>query len=151
MQIKQSVFKIKGMRRDDSYSSFNPEYSWNNHNVRLTARDGNDLMSVTNERGNLKLNINLISIPKYQCTFTNYVGVFIYYNSTYRSLFTNYINTQRVINYSYNSDFTNYVEKFSPSTYIYNSDFTNYIESYRPISFSYNSIFNTYIEKLIFI
>ena len=61
MQIKQSVFKIKGMRRDDSYSSFNPEYSWGNKNIRLTARDGNDLLSVTNEKGNSQLSFNNIT------------------------------------------------------------------------------------------
>ena len=61
MQIKQSVYKIKGMRKDDSYSSFNPEYSWDNKNIRLTARDSNDLLSVTNEKGNSQLSFNDVS------------------------------------------------------------------------------------------
>ena len=63
MKISSQVYKPKGMRRDESYSAFNPEFSWDNHNIRLTARDNNDLLSVTNENGTLELiDENLISI-----------------------------------------------------------------------------------------
>ena len=62
MQIKSQIYKVKGMRKDDSYSSFNPEFSWDNHNIRLTARDNNDLLSVTNEKGNLAL-VDIDELP----------------------------------------------------------------------------------------
>ena len=61
MQIKDTTLKIKGMNKDLSYSAFNPEFSWDNHNIRLTARDGNDLMSITNEKGNLQLIPSILS------------------------------------------------------------------------------------------
>lgn len=57
MKISSQQFKIRGMNKDLSYSAFNPEYSWENRNVRLTARDGNDLLSVTNEKGNTTLSM----------------------------------------------------------------------------------------------
>jgi hypothetical protein len=47
------------MRKDDSYSSFNPEYSLYNKNIRLTARNANDLLSITNEKGNSLLYTSL--------------------------------------------------------------------------------------------
>ena len=52
MKINSQTYKIKGMRRDESYSSFSPEFSWENHNIRLTAMNSNDLLGLTNERGN---------------------------------------------------------------------------------------------------
>ena len=55
MQIKSANYKIKGMNQDLSYSAFNPEFSWENKNIRLTARDSNNLMSITNERGTLNV------------------------------------------------------------------------------------------------
>ena len=43
------------MNKDLSYSAFDPKYSWHNKNIRLTARDNNDLLSITNEKGTLEL------------------------------------------------------------------------------------------------
>ena len=75
MQIKQSVYKIKGMRKDDSYSSFNPEYSWDNKNIRLTARDGNDLLSITNERGNTSISFFSNVVYSYFLLFCGFSDV----------------------------------------------------------------------------
>jgi len=55
MVIKNAQYKISGMNKDLSYSAFDPKYSWHNKNIRLTARDNNDLLSVTNEKGTLEL------------------------------------------------------------------------------------------------
>ena len=119
MQIKSSVFKIKGMRKDDSYSSFNPEYSWSNKNIRLTARDGNDLLSVTNERGNSRLLFNDITPEK----LVDY---------TYTCLFGNYLLEQVPTAYTYNVVFDNYLAEQSdgwvpPVDYTYEFEFNNYL------------------------
>lgn len=63
MQIKNHSFKVKGMNKDLSYSAFNPEYSWDNKNIRLTARYGdqsNDLLAVTNERGTKQISFDIV-------------------------------------------------------------------------------------------
>lgn len=51
MAMKQSRHIIKGMQRDLSVSKFNPEFAYENMNIRLTARENNTFMSVTNEKG----------------------------------------------------------------------------------------------------
>ena len=44
-------FKIKGMQRDLSVSTFNPEYAYENMNIRITPTEDNTLLSITNEKG----------------------------------------------------------------------------------------------------
>lgn len=44
-------WKTKGMNQDLSVSAFNPEFSFENMNLRLSTNDGNTLMSWVNERG----------------------------------------------------------------------------------------------------
>lgn len=51
MGKKQTGFKTKGMNRDLSVSAFNPEFSFENMNLRLSTNDGNTLMSWVTERG----------------------------------------------------------------------------------------------------
>lgn len=71
MTQKQILFKIKGMQRDISNSTFKSEYAFENMNLRITADKDNGLLSVTNERGTKELiittfaggpNINVITI-----------------------------------------------------------------------------------------
>ena len=121
MQIKQSVYKIKGMRRDDSYSSFNPEYSWYNKNIRLTARDSNDLLSVTNERGNTILGIS-DKTPVEAITYA------------YSYLFKKFLREEVATIYEYGSRFDNYLIEQSDgwvpptsSDYTYQIQFINYL------------------------
>ena len=118
MNIKQSIYKIKGMRKDDSYSSFNPEYSWDNKNIRLTARDSNDLLSVTNEKGNSQLSFNDITPER----------IFTY---SYASTFVDHINEIIDVSYTYQSTFGRYVYELSDGpaapSYTYDSEFTSYI------------------------
>lgn len=110
MEIKLTTYKPKGMNKDLSYSIFNPEYSWHNKNIRLTARDSNDLLSVTNERGNLSISFNEISPRLY------------YYTST----FYGYANTMIPPTYYYTSIFSNYSNTLIPPTFNYQSTFLNY-------------------------
>lgn len=111
MQIKQSTFKIKGMRRDDSYSSFNPEYSWSNKNIRLTARDGNDLLSITNERGNTPISF-----------FSD-----VTYN--YQLLFSGYSDVLELPTYNYTLSFSEYQDVLEPPIYNYQLKFSSYSDT----------------------
>ena len=84
------------MRKDDSYSAFNPEYSWHNKNIRLTARGSNDLLSVTNEKGNLSISFN---------EYFRLPNPTVY---TYVPSFFNYVNTMELPTYHYQPTFSNY-------------------------------------------
>ena len=55
MAKKITDFKTRGMNRDLSVSAFNPEFSFENHNLRLSTNDGNTLMSWVNEKGTEEL------------------------------------------------------------------------------------------------
>lgn len=48
---KVASFKIKGMQRDLSVSAFNPEYAYENKNIRIMPTDENTLLSIINEKG----------------------------------------------------------------------------------------------------
>ena len=51
MAKKVSGWKTKGMNRDLSVSAFNPEFAFENMNLRLSTNDNNTLMSWVNEKG----------------------------------------------------------------------------------------------------
>lgn len=55
--LKQAQYKIKGMNRDLSFSAFNPEFAFENKNIRITPIEGNTLFSIVNEKGTLPLNL----------------------------------------------------------------------------------------------
>ena len=50
--LKSASFKIKGMQRDLSVSAFNPEYAYENKNIRIMPTKENTLLSIINEKGN---------------------------------------------------------------------------------------------------
>ena len=106
------------MNRDLSYSIFNPEYSWHNKNVRLTARNGNDTLSVTNEKGNLAISFNETT-PERIITYS--------FNST----FDDYVNELTEVSYSYTTTFDRYIDELSDGeaapSYTYEALFTDYI------------------------
>lgn len=54
---KKIQYKIKGMHKDLSISAINNEYSYENHNVRIDKANSENLLSLINERGPLKLKI----------------------------------------------------------------------------------------------
>jgi len=118
MQIKSTTYKVKGMNRDLSYSAFNPEFSWHNKNIRLTARDSNDLLSVTNEKGNLSISFNDLTPERI-------------YTYSYASAFEDYIGEIINVSYTYQSSFGRYVYELSDGpaapSYTYITGFTNYI------------------------
>lgn len=61
MAKKQMIWKTKGMNQDLSISAFNPEFSFENRNLRLSTNEGNTLMSWVNEKGTSSLSLQ---IPK---------------------------------------------------------------------------------------
>ena len=50
--IKQEAHIVKGMQKDLTVSKFSPEYVFDAHNIRLTARENTTLLSISNEKGN---------------------------------------------------------------------------------------------------
>lgn len=78
---KQIQFKVKGMQRDLSASAFNPEYAYENKNIRIMPTDESTLLSIVNEKGNKLANINgigdkLIGIPIGQSLLDNELVIF---------------------------------------------------------------------------
>lgn len=51
MQKKTDEHQFTGMQRDMSISKQKAEFLWDAHNIRLTTRHGETLLSMTNERG----------------------------------------------------------------------------------------------------
>lgn len=58
MAKKVTSFKTKGMNRDLSVSAFNPEFSFENMNLRLSTNEGNTMLSWVNEKGPYKVGID---------------------------------------------------------------------------------------------
>lgn len=55
---KQARFKVKGMQKDLSVSAFNPEYAYDNKNIRIMPTDDSTLFTIINEKGNEELYID---------------------------------------------------------------------------------------------
>ena len=58
MKQKAFVLQNKGMNRDLSISKAGESSAYENHNIRILARDHDTLLSVTNERGNKRILLN---------------------------------------------------------------------------------------------
>lgn len=85
--IKQDAHLIKGIQRDLTKSRFSPEYAFDAQNIRITAREDNTLLSITNEKGNKELKIELEGTQEEN---KNIQGEIIGYNvlNEYLTLFT---------------------------------------------------------------
>ena len=66
MGKKLMSWKTKGMNRDLSVSAFNPEFAFENMNLRLSTNEGNTLMSWVNEKGT-----KLITPTTYEYWYNN--------------------------------------------------------------------------------
>lgn len=99
-------FKIKGMQRDLSKTNFNPEYSFENNNIRFITNDENSLMEITNERGPKDLSIsingnvlgycyikelNIIVIFSHDNN-NDYISIYEVNNNNYYSIFKGNLN-----------------------------------------------------------
>lgn len=77
MQKKTEEHIFQGMQRDMSVSKQKAEYLWDAHNIRLTARHGETLLSMTNERGTKKIsNISITGVVLGYCVLGEYLTVF---------------------------------------------------------------------------
>lgn len=63
MAKKYINWKTKGMNKDMSVSAFNPEFAFENLNIRLATNEGNTMMSWVNERGPKKLRLRVDTQP----------------------------------------------------------------------------------------
>lgn len=84
---KAVQFKTKGMQRDLSASAFNPEYAYENKNVRIMPTDESTLLSIINEKGNKKSSISGVGdyiegTPIGQAVINNELIVFSYGENT---------------------------------------------------------------------
>ena len=59
MAKKIISWKTKGMNRDMSVSAFNPEFAFENINLRLSTNEGNTMMSWVNERGPKEISLQI--------------------------------------------------------------------------------------------
>lgn len=65
MEAKVAAFINKGMRKDLSISKSLNDFAFHNHNIRITARDKDTLLSVTNEKGNKAVKLKVLQNIKY--------------------------------------------------------------------------------------
>lgn len=63
MGKKTISWKTKGMNRDMSASAFNPEFAFENVNMRLATNEGNTMMSWVNERGTKEMVLHIDTTP----------------------------------------------------------------------------------------
>lgn len=63
MAKKYISWRTKGMNRDTSVSAFNPEFAFENVNIRLATNEGNTMMSWVNERGTRKMSLRIDTTP----------------------------------------------------------------------------------------
>lgn len=59
MEKKAIAWKTKGMNQDLSVSSFNPEFAFENKNLRLSTKEGNTSLSWVNEKGTKEISVYL--------------------------------------------------------------------------------------------
>ena len=99
---KVCSFKIKGMQRDLSVSSFSAEYAYENMNIRIMPTNEQTLLSVVNEKGTKLCQFSLLGIPIGQATIDKYLIVFSYDKSSkYLLSITSFDNISSVILFNF--------------------------------------------------
>lgn len=107
-----------------SYSTFSPEFTWDNKNIRITARDANNLFGVTNEKGNT----SVLFVDKTPARPVKY---------TYTVVFENYLVEQIPAVYTYTATFDNYLLEETDGSWG------------PPIEYTYSVVFNNYLVEQI--
>ena len=78
MQKKTDQHVFQGMQRDMSISKQKAEFLWDAHNIRLTSRHGDTLLSMTNEKGTKRINnVSFTGIVLGYCVLGDYLTVFV--------------------------------------------------------------------------
>lgn len=80
--LKSDAHIFGGMQRDLSVSKQKPEFLWDAHNIRLTAREGDTMLSVTNEKGTSQISgVSFTGTYLGHCVINDYLVVFTTYSS----------------------------------------------------------------------
>ena len=81
--IKQEIHQIRGMQRDLTVAKFSPEFAFDAMNIRITARENDTLLAVTNEKGTLNIPLlsngepaEILGVTLGYCVIKNYITVF---------------------------------------------------------------------------
>ena len=74
--MKQDFHVFQGMKQDNHPIRQESKYLWEAHNIRFTAREGNTLLSMTNERGTEDTKININGAYIGHCIVGEYLVVF---------------------------------------------------------------------------
>lgn len=102
MGKKLTGWKVKGMNQDLSVSAFNPEFAFENRNLRLSTNENNTLMSWVNEKGTQQLEISIEENGSYADAIKGWpIGTAIL--NDYLILFTTDNNGSEPKNYSEDS------------------------------------------------
>ena len=83
MQQKSDPHIFSGMQRDMSISKHKAESLYDAMNIRFTARDGDTMLSITNEKGTLLLSdLSMQGTYLGHCVINDYVIVFTHSTNT---------------------------------------------------------------------
>ena len=111
MQLKTDPHIFSGMQRDMSISKQKPESLYTAKNLRFTARDGDTMLSITNEKGTTELSINETLHGSYlgHCVVDDYVILFTHednnnINPDYIYKITYLTDTDAVVTLLYNGN-----------------------------------------------
>lgn len=74
--MKEENHIFQGLRRDNHQIRQDGKFLWNAHNIRLTNRDDNTLLSITNERGTSNTGVSLNGHYVGHCTVGRFLVVF---------------------------------------------------------------------------
>ena len=112
-KIDSHIFQ--GMQRDTSISKQSPQFLWDAHNIRLTAKEGDTLLSMTNEKGPSIAkddgDIDIVIQGQYigHCVIGNYLTVFSTTSASGKKeegVFTPSSNPDYITRYKKNDDGT---------------------------------------------
>lgn len=77
MARKRATVNVGGMNRDMAKSLFDPKFTFENMNIRVTARDdANTALAVTNEKGTRPLDVPVYGTPVGSFTCDSFLGLF---------------------------------------------------------------------------
>lgn len=74
--MKEDNHVFQGMRRDNHEIKQDAKFLWNAHNIRLTNRDDNTLLSITNEKGTKDTRVSFNGTYVGHCVLGKYLVVF---------------------------------------------------------------------------
>lgn len=76
--MKEDIHIFQGMKRDSHPSKQDANFLWDAHNIRLTNRDGDTLLALTNEKGNSRTSVSFEGQYVGHCVLGKYLVVFTY-------------------------------------------------------------------------